>query len=70
MKSDTYGEAGHLKSDTYEEARKYAPGWDIRALEGKWRDWVAAKNIKVRNADSNFISYCKRCGPYKNEQLF
>jgi plasmid replication initiation protein len=59
-----------LKSDTYEEARKFAAGWDIRMLESEWRDWVAAKNIKVRNADSNFISFCKKRGPYKNEELF
>ena len=44
-----------LQSDTYEEARKYAAGWDIRRLETEWRGWVYSKNIKVRNADSNFI---------------
>jgi plasmid replication initiation protein len=59
-----------LKSDTYEEARHHAQGWDIRVLEAEWRDWVAAKNIAVRNADSNFISFCKKRGPYKNEELF
>ena len=59
-----------LHSDTYEEARYHAQGWDIRALEAEWRDWVAAKNITVRNADSNFISFCKKRGPYKNEELF
>jgi len=30
-------------------------GWDIRVLEAVWRSWVYSKNIKVRNADSNFI---------------
>jgi plasmid replication initiation protein len=59
-----------LKSDTYEEARKFAAGWDIRILESEWRDWIAAKNIKVRNADSNFVSFCKKRGPYKQEELF
>jgi hypothetical protein len=59
-----------LKPDTYEEARYHASGWDIRALEGEWRDWVAAKNISVRNPDSNSISFCKKRGPYKNEELF
>ena len=59
-----------MNSDTYEEARKYAAGWDIRVLENEWRDWVSAKNITVRNADSNFISFCKKRGPYKNEELF
>ena len=59
-----------LKSDTYEEARKFAAGWDIRMLESEWREWVTAKNIKVRNADSNFISFCKKRGPYQHEELF
>jgi len=64
---------GHLPplhSDTYEEARKYAAGWDIRVLESEWRDWVTTKQIKVRNTDTNFISFCKKRGPYKNEALF
>ena len=64
---------GHLpplNSDTYEEARKYAAGWDIRVLESEWRDWVTTKQIKVRNTDTNFISFCKKRGPYKQEELF
>ena len=64
------GKPVQLKSDTYEEARQHAAGWDIRMLENEWRDWVAAKNIKVSNPDSNFISFCKKRGPYKNEELF
>ena len=59
-----------LNSDTYEEARKYASGWDIRVLESEWRNWVTTKQIKVRNADTNFISFCKKRGPYKQEELF
>ena len=59
-----------LKSDTYEEARHHAAGWDIRILEAEWRDWVAAKNITVQHPDKNFISFCKKRGPWKNEELF
>ena len=59
-----------LNSDTYEEARKYAAGWDIRVLESEWRDWVSTKSITVRNPDTNFISFCKKRGAYKNEELF
>ena len=59
-----------LKSDTYEEARHHAAGWDIRVLEAEWRDWVAAKNIIVQHPDMNFISFCKKRGPWKNEELF
>ena len=33
-------------------------------------NWVSAKSIKVRNADTNFISFCKSKGPYKQEELF
>ena len=64
---------GHLpplNSNTYEEARKYAAGWDIRVLESEWRNWVTTKNIKVRNADTNFINFCQKRGPYKQEELF
>jgi plasmid replication initiation protein len=56
--------------DTYEEARHYAAGWDIRALEAEWRDWVSRKKIKVRNPDANFVKFCKNRGPYKQEELF
>jgi plasmid replication initiation protein len=66
----TQGYLPLLNSDTYEEARKFAAGWDIRVLENEWRDWVSTKQIKVRNADTNFISFCKKRGPYQQEQLF
>lgn len=59
-----------LQSHTYEDARLYARGWDIRVLESEWRDWVATKKIKVRNPDANFITFCKQRGPYKQEELF
>lgn len=59
-----------LKSDTYEEARYFASGWDIRVLEEEWREWISTKNITVRNADRNFVSFCKKRGPYKQEELF
>lgn len=59
-----------LQSNTYEDARLYAQGWDIRVLENEWRDWVASKNIKVRNPDANFLKFCKQRGPYKQEELF
>lgn len=59
-----------LNSNTYEEARKFTAGWDIRVLEGEWRNWVGTKQIKVRNADTNFISFCKKRGPYQQEELF
>lgn len=32
-------------------------------------NWVSAKSIKVRHADTNFISFCKSKGPYQQELL-
>jgi len=47
-----------------------AMGWGIRVLEAVWRIWVYSKNTKVRNVDSNFMSFRKKRGPYKQEELF
>ena len=59
-----------LQADTYEEARHFARGWDIRVLESEWREWVQSKDIKVRNPDRNFLKFCRNRGPYKQEELF
>jgi len=59
-----------LEPDTYEKAREYAQGWDIRALENEWRTWVRTKSIKIKNADANFISFCKKRGAYSNQDSF
>lgn len=45
-----------LQSDTYEEARHAAPGWDVRFLEREWRDWCVEP---PRNADRAFIGFCQ-----------
>ena len=58
-----------LKPDTYDEARGYASGWDIRVLESEWREWVRIKKIKIRNPDNNFIKFCKTRGPYQQGML-
>jgi hypothetical protein len=47
----------------------------VRRLTGKimisgWRDWVSIKSIMVRNADTNFNSFCNSRGLYKQEELF
>ena len=46
-----------LQSDTYEEARHAAPGWDVRFLEREWRDWCVEP---PRNADRAFIWFCRK----------
>jgi hypothetical protein len=65
----TQGYLPPLKSDTYEEARYHAEGWDVRVLEGEWRDWTAEKKIKIRNPDANFLKFCKNRGPYRNSLI-
>ena len=46
-----------LQSDTYEEARHAAPGWDVRFLEREWRDWCVEP---PRNADRAFVGFCRK----------
>lgn len=53
-----------LKPESYHLGREHAPGWDIHALEGEWRDWVAKKGIVPRAPDSHFLAFCKRRGKY------
>lgn len=55
---------GNLRADTYERGREFAPGWDIHALEGEWRDWLAKKSIEPREPDAHFLSFCRRRGKY------
>lgn len=51
-----------LKPVTYEKARAVAPGWDIYALEGEWREWAERKTPPQR-PDAAFIAFCKKKGP-------
>lgn len=46
-----------LKGETYAKARKAAPGWDVRVLEGEWREWATEV---PRNPDAAFIGFCKK----------
>jgi plasmid replication initiation protein len=56
----------HVDEDkTFERARRLAPGWDVRVLLDNWREWVRKKEIVVRNADANFLSFCKKRGALK-----
>lgn len=54
-----------IDPDTYEQARRLAPGWDVRALENDWRSWVIEKRIEVKAADAHFLSFCRKRGAYK-----
>ena len=59
-----------LNPDTYDTARQHAVGWDIRSLEAEWREWVQTKDIKIKNADANFITFCKKRGAYDSQSSF
>lgn len=47
----------HLKPETYEKAKKLAPGWDIYYIEGEWRDWLTEP---PRSPDPAFLGFCKK----------
>ncbi|PQO45672.1 replication initiator protein A [Blastopirellula marina] len=46
-----------LKSETYDQARIVAPGWDIYLLEQEWRAWITEP---PRNADTAFLGFCRK----------
>lgn len=54
--------APSLETAVYEAARKLAPGWDIYALEGEWRAWMADKEILPFSAKAHFLAFCKKRG--------
>jgi len=54
-----------IDPDTYEDARRLAPGWDIHSLEDEWRSWVLGKQIIVKEPNAHFLSFCRKRGAYK-----
>ena len=48
-----------LPTDTYEKAKKAAPGYDVYALEAEWRDWSHDKEAP-RSATAAFIGFCRQ----------
>lgn len=46
----------HLKGETFEEARRRFPGYDVYQIEQEWRDWSAGKE-PPRNADAAFLAF-------------
>ena len=54
-----------LASDTHDDARRLAPGWDMHALEQEWRSWVLDKGIVVKDPNQHFLAFCKKRGAYK-----
>jgi Initiator Replication protein len=57
-----------LRPETYEEARKHAPGWDVYMLETEWREWGAHRpGWPPDKPDAAFIGFCKQRGAYRAE---
>jgi hypothetical protein len=52
-----------LKPETYEKAKRAAPGGDIHALEQQWREWMAKKKEPPKRPDSAFIAFCRKKEP-------
>jgi len=61
--NDHQGSLPFLMTDTYDKARKAAPGWDIYALEREWREWAAGKKTP-KHPDRAFVAFCRK----KNRQ--
>lgn len=55
----TDNSAIRLFTETYEKAKKVAPGWDVYALEHDWRSWIAGKE-RPKDPDAAFIGFCKQ----------
>src|SRR5512144_2108351 len=49
-----------LSSETYEEARRLFPGYDIYFVEQEWRSWTANKGKAPEHADRAFLGFFAR----------
>jgi hypothetical protein len=49
-----------LKLDTFEKAKKAAPGFDVYFLEQEWLEWINKKGERPKNPDAAFIGFCRR----------
>lgn len=60
-KKDIISHPLSLRSDSYEKAKKAAPGYDVYALEQDWRDfWETTGRPQIKNPDAAFIAFCKK----------
>jgi len=49
----------HLRTATYEHAKKAAPGWDVYELERQWCEWIKKKG-PPQKPDAAFIAFCHK----------
>jgi plasmid replication initiation protein len=48
-----------LNPDCYEDARREAPGWDVRYLEQEWRQWCAREEIEPKRPEAHYLAFCR-----------
>jgi Initiator Replication protein len=59
-----------LRPNTYGEARKHVPGWDIYTLETEWRKWGARRpGWPPDKPDAAFIGFCKQRGALLEDNI-
>jgi plasmid replication initiation protein len=50
-----------LAAESYEAARRAAPGWDVHHLEQAWRSWMAEGGLDApRDPDRAFLGFCRK----------
>lgn len=50
-----------LKSDTYDKARRAAPGWDVYLLESEWVEWWRGTGAPMlESPDAAFLGFCRQ----------
>jgi hypothetical protein len=49
----------HLRTATYEHAKRAAPGWDVYELERQWREWIEKKE-PPQKPDAAFVAFCRK----------
>jgi len=50
----------HVAPETFNKARRAAPGYDIQSLYQQWQNFAAKQSEPLRNPDAAFIGFCKR----------
>ena len=49
-----------LKTETFDKAKRLAPGMDVYFLEDEWREWMRKTGKTPARPDAAFLGFCKR----------
>jgi hypothetical protein len=49
-----------LKPETFIEAKRVAPAWDVYQLESEWGEWIATKKKWPENPGAAFVAFCRK----------